>query len=722
MILATAQNEAVLGNVQDLGEFRIRNSAKAFSILSSGLYANKIRAVIRELSCNAVDSHVDAGKADVPFELHLPTTLEPFFAIRDYGTGLTHSQVTTIYTTYFESTKTDSNAFIGALGLGSKSPFSYTDNFSIVAIKDGIKNIYTAYLNESGVPSVALMTTSETDELSGVEVRFAVEKHNDFYNFRQEARHVYKFFALRPIVTGETDFTFVNAEYAEKDIIPGVHLAKDSYTKATAIMGNIAYPIEISDAEAKLGKVASLLKHPLIMHFTIGELDFQASREGLSYIPSTIEAIKTKLEAVNAQLEVHISEKVSKIKNVWEKTIALRELQNQGMFQSAVKAYCETTKFVMYSPNHDNYYRNMFSKLTVSTKDIAKKYNVALTGSYIRHGYVKADKISTRSIWDKVGNTVADHVYDIEVYESVYFVVNDTTKGATERAKYHYRKNTADKNSHGSVNVFVIEAADKTKPVQSEKFLKSLHNPINVAKASTLEEKPRKVVTTNTSGLTAGVLKLTTVQRGYSTDTVWRSAGTVADFINSTVYYVPLSGFNALMKSNAYNAYSLQEALQQSGVKALQNITLYGVRKGDMKAIEGRKNWVNIETYLKKALITEITDFDIAQLSEKKVGKNGLVCYYNEKIANLVTDKNSDYLAVSSKYDGVTLSRNNNTKYIVGLCAEFCPSADISTKINTLVGQCEKVSEKYPLLRSLNHYDTDFDAVAHYVNMIDKTA
>lgn len=60
MKLATQTNEAVMGNVQGVGEFRIRNSAKAFNILSSGLYANKIRAIIRELSCNAVDSHVAA--------------------------------------------------------------------------------------------------------------------------------------------------------------------------------------------------------------------------------------------------------------------------------------------------------------------------------------------------------------------------------------------------------------------------------------------------------------------------------------------------------------------------------------------------------------------------------------------------------------------------------------------------------------------------------------
>ena len=175
MILNNApQNEAVLSTVGEIGEFRIRNSAKAFNILSSGLYANKIKAIIRELSCNAVDSHVAAGKGDVPFEVHLPNALEPHFSIRDFGTGLSHDQVTNIYTTYFESTKTASNDFIGALGLGSKSPFSYTDNFTVTAIKDGRKGIYSAFINGEGVPSIALMMEEQTDEPAGVEIKFSV--------------------------------------------------------------------------------------------------------------------------------------------------------------------------------------------------------------------------------------------------------------------------------------------------------------------------------------------------------------------------------------------------------------------------------------------------------------------------------------------------------------------------------------------------------------------
>ena len=78
---SAVQDQAIVSNVGEIGEFRIRNSAKAFNILSSGLYANKIRAIIRELSCNAVDSHVAAGKANTPFDVHLPNALEPHLPI-----------------------------------------------------------------------------------------------------------------------------------------------------------------------------------------------------------------------------------------------------------------------------------------------------------------------------------------------------------------------------------------------------------------------------------------------------------------------------------------------------------------------------------------------------------------------------------------------------------------------------------------------------------------
>ena len=64
--------------------YTIEATAKAFSILADQLYSNKVRAVISELSTNAYDSHVDAGNGSKPFEVHLPSNMEPTFSVRDY--------------------------------------------------------------------------------------------------------------------------------------------------------------------------------------------------------------------------------------------------------------------------------------------------------------------------------------------------------------------------------------------------------------------------------------------------------------------------------------------------------------------------------------------------------------------------------------------------------------------------------------------------------------
>src|SRR5271157_2420519 len=69
-------------------QFNIQNSPIAFRTLSSGLYTDPVRAVIRELACNAYDAHVVVGKEKEPFKTNLPTNFEPSFRIRDFGPGM----------------------------------------------------------------------------------------------------------------------------------------------------------------------------------------------------------------------------------------------------------------------------------------------------------------------------------------------------------------------------------------------------------------------------------------------------------------------------------------------------------------------------------------------------------------------------------------------------------------------------------------------------------
>lgn len=222
------------GNFENAG-FSIEASAKAFFILSDGLYSNKIKAVIRELSTNAYDSHVDAGVADKPFDVHLPTRLEPTFYVRDYGTSMTHEDCMQLYTTYFRSTRNQSNDAVGCLGLGSKAPFAYCSQFTVEAYLDGTRRVYTAYQGEDGSPVFSLMDESPTDELNGIKVSLSVKKE-DVWDFEQEAEKIYKFFKVRPNQLGE------EVSFEDGDILltgDGWEFEEGSYDNHV-IMGQIA--------------------------------------------------------------------------------------------------------------------------------------------------------------------------------------------------------------------------------------------------------------------------------------------------------------------------------------------------------------------------------------------------------------------------------------------------------------------------------------------------
>jgi HSP90 family molecular chaperone len=159
--------------------FKVKQSREMFKLLSSNIYSDKVSAVIRELSANAWDAHRMAGKQDVPFEVHMPNSFEPFFYVKDFGTGLSKENIIHLYTTYGESTKTKDNETTGCFGIGSKSPFAYTDQFTITSRFNGVKYVYNCFVNDDGIPTVAPVAESETTEENGLEVNFAVDT-NDF--------------------------------------------------------------------------------------------------------------------------------------------------------------------------------------------------------------------------------------------------------------------------------------------------------------------------------------------------------------------------------------------------------------------------------------------------------------------------------------------------------------------------------------------------------------
>lgn len=719
MLLNTAPvNEAVLSNVGEIGEFRIRNSAKAFNILSSGLYANKIKAIIRELSCNAVDSHVAAGKPDVPFDVHLPTQLEPWFAIRDYGTGLDHHQVTNIYTTYFESTKTTSNEFIGALGLGSKSPFSYTDNFTVTAIKDGRKGIYTAFINDMGVPSIALMTEEQTDEPAGVEVRFAVEDYYDCRKFEQEADNVYRYFKLRPVITGAQPH-IRNVEFSDENIVPGVHAMRDS-RRSIAIMGNIAYTIEVPNASTNLGNLEHLLNCGLMIEFNIGDVDFQASREGLSYIPQTINAIKAKLELVRDALTDRLAADANQITCLWERSAWLWSKREHALWSSSVEKYVADTNFPLLNNKPGTWEHMRPVKMTHYETELASKYNIVIRGFTKARNAMGVNNMTAEQERIKTADGSLEYKTKWEISPNMHtvFVKNNTKVGATERARYHWRHTRFPDPVPYQTTVYVLDVADKEKPALFDAFLAALHNPPVHMFADTLLQKEREK-TSAAKGETVSILKLCEDDRSWRTNYVWRDAGKASTFDAKTkFYYLPLSGYAVESKYGIVDAKDLKSTLSDCGIAHLASLTVYGVRKSDIEFIKTQKNWINLEDEIHNTLVN-LTTAQKAALASNRIDWPKFM-QYNSDIVKHVTKKDNLFIKVVGDFKSI--NRNSfDERSLKSLFNRFAKDTafDIELISAEFSKRFDEVNQRYPLLANIDYYRCDMKQVAHYIDLID---
>jgi hypothetical protein len=385
-------------------QFTMKSSRKAFQILSD-LYSDKPLAIIRELGCNASDAMVAAGKYGQPFHIHLPNTLEPWLTIQDYGTGISPENIYSIYSTYFESTKTNTNDQIGCLGLGSKSPFCYTDNFSVTSIYDGEKRTYNAYFNEQNTPTIALMGVTPTNEGNGIAIQIPV-KPQDFQKFKDSVRDAFRFFDVKPIITGDSLVWRENNPMFSGD--DWMFFDNQSSHEAYAIMGGVTYPIENRHL---LDKYNLIVRKGIVLKFNIGELDFAPSREHLSYDEATIKALNDKLEKVMTELK-------DKVKDM---------IQNKDNLLESLRA-------VQYFNDRFSYYGNSAFELKgVKYKglDITEPYQVVKTihpevQSFQRYSYRRSVSMGT--------------TYNIES-KWEWFVNDNSVNNPINRVKSYVRDN-----------------------------------------------------------------------------------------------------------------------------------------------------------------------------------------------------------------------------------------------------------------------------------------
>lgn len=297
--------------------FGIKNFANVFTILRDKLYSDKLAAIIREYTANAVDAHVQAGIPSKAVLIVLPTALDPTLKIRDYGLGLSAEDVEETYVMYGESTKTNSDDVIGQLGLGSKSGFAYSNMFTVRSFYNGVVTTYNAFIDETGVGAMKVMGADETTE-TGVEIIIAIRKE-DINAIQEKAQMLLGFHETPVEVRGlrrdKVDFTKATLTGSLNTgkpwyVLPSV---TSFFSFPVAVMGGVPYPIDTNQL-GSMGKSNVLCNKGLVMFFPIGILEISASREALEYKPKTVTALKAAFRDLDKAIDQAVQDKVASAK------------------------------------------------------------------------------------------------------------------------------------------------------------------------------------------------------------------------------------------------------------------------------------------------------------------------------------------------------------------------------------------------------------------------
>jgi hypothetical protein len=539
-------------------------------------------AIVRELSSNAYDSHVCTKNVDTPFEVHLPNRFNPHFYVRDFGSGLSTEDVFEVYTTFFESTKEDNNDEVGCLGLGSKSPFCLVDVFTVISFFNGKKTTFSAFLDEEEAPSCAKISCVDTDEPNGLLVQLPV-KENLYGEFLYKAQRVYRYFNVKPNMVGE-EAEITSPQYSTSGNQWGICSDRER-GRPLAIMGQVAYPVNIDLHDLTSLEKAFLRNLSVDMYFDIGLLDFVPSREQLAYDEKTTTIIR---ERINSIIEFERKRFLTSLKNTetfWEACLFVnKEIDEKYLIKQMFLDEELEWKGRKVSPTN-NY-------ITFASDDFRTKVGENEFKSHVKIYSIKKKEIGN---WEtKITITRPEVVQRISVSSRIEVFVDDIGHGSYSRARSYL-------NNAKELNRLYYVVLDK--PKLNKKFCKRL----GVKKVKNLSSVPKPVIKRKPRG--EGCKDAIFYFRDtYSqkASVYWNKPG--ADFdLDEGGFYMPINRWKIEDRRNTedekyddqradYVIPALLEVMKELGHTDVTRV--YGIKKVKVKALEKRSNWVNLRDFV----------------------------------------------------------------------------------------------------------------------------
>ena len=365
-------NENPIINNTNLGAktFDVEENAVLFWVMSNALYTYKERAVLRELASNGWDAHKTLGKENIPIKIKLPTAMEPELVFQDFGCGMSRQDLENFYFAYFKSTKRASNDSIGGFGVGCKTPFILSQTYSIETIKDGIKNVALAVLDE-GIPQSIYVSEEPTTEPSGTIIRIPVSNEVVIRQLHEEAYKLFVKWPVQPIITKGSHGEFNTFKNLYNSFNKDIYLSNDyfnktnyrsylnnvtlgmfeyeiPYTLKTKVVHKLIYDNDAAARDIFLGKLSNIhdfLKGASInFNLNIGDIKLSPSRESIEDVAENVEVIAKHFTIAVDQILKDVKDNSTKVLD------ALNDLCSKPL--SSLKEFNEAKDNVykVYSP------------------------------------------------------------------------------------------------------------------------------------------------------------------------------------------------------------------------------------------------------------------------------------------------------------------------------------------------------------------------------------
>jgi hypothetical protein len=612
MKIAERQHSVKIDGDVSVNEFGFIFNGKMVKLLSDNLYNDKIAAIVRELSTNAYDSHVEAGTQDKAFDVHLPTYDEPYFYVRDYGTGMSPERVDTIYRFYGASDRTDSNEFTGGMGLGSKVPFCYnTQTFTVDSWYDGVHTCYSCFIGENGKPNIATMSRGESDEPDGVMIKLQV-RSNDCSNFKYAAENIYSVFPVVPKFIGAQRISVNKPQYVLSANDNSWKLRKNDGDSCRVIMGNVAYPVQINDANITASQRA-VINSCFDLFVEVGSVSVDIGREGLSYDNRTRTRIGNMLNKVVSDYNQRIKEEIDKCKNLWEARRTFAELYNKAEIRVMDGSKITYNGEPLFS-------RSGYHTVNLDDHVSVKKDNA---GNIISQPIAKITSISIG--WRSSKYDKNDRINTISAVSNVKFFENDLTIGSFVRAADIARKESC------SVLLFKFndDAARKT-IVDAVGCDESYFPKISTIPSPTVRESggPRgscgRVVSFDQS-----------ISDRHNTVSDFWDAEQNIDFEEDGGLYVEFNRFQFRNNSGLLQSpNSLAHLLKLAKQSDIAIPKIYGIKTADIHRVKNQPQWVSLFDFLSKEIAKELPTLDITKIKyyQNQLTKVCRESYYDNRL------------------------------------------------------------------------------------------